>query len=138
MRRGMIMSRRWARGRPRAPRRDGTASGGENPGLVAEQHLPDLLRTAADSFSSGIADRRTFLGAFARSPIDDVDPATLPATLSRPRKPLLLTLSLTPHACCRNVVSVRQIRLADYHVNPMDLERVVGSSDSARSIIGFQ
>lgn len=84
VRRGMIMSRRWARGWPRAPRRDGTASGGENPGLVTEQHLPDLLRTAADSFSSRIsADRRTFLGALARSPINDVD-STLPATLSRP------------------------------------------------------
>lgn len=134
----MIMSRRWARGRPRAPRRDGTASGGENPGLVAEQHLPDLLRTAADSFSSGIADRRTFLRTLARSPIDDpVDPATLPATLSRPGKPFL-TVSSTPHACRRNIVPVLQIRLADYHVNPMELERVVGFSDSARSKIGFQ
>lgn len=87
VRRGMIMSRRWARGWPRAPRRDGTASGGENPGLVAEQHLPDLLRTAADPFPSRIsADRRTFPRVLVRSSIDDVDSAALPATLSRPRE----------------------------------------------------
>lgn len=48
MRRWMIMSRRRARGRPRAPGRNGAASGGENPGLVAEQHFPDFLRTFAD------------------------------------------------------------------------------------------
>lgn len=101
----MIMSRRWARGWPRAPRRDGTASGGENPGLVAEQHLPDLFHTVADLFSSQIsADRRAFLRVLVRSPIDDVDPATLPATLPRPREPLRLTMSLSPHACFRNVV----------------------------------
>lgn len=60
VRRGMIVSRRWARGWPRAPGRDGTASGGENPGLVAEQHLPDLFRTVADPLSPRLsAGRRT-------------------------------------------------------------------------------
>lgn len=48
MRGWMIVSRWRARGRPRAPGRNGTASGGENPGLVAEQHFPDFLRTLAD------------------------------------------------------------------------------------------
>lgn len=48
MRGWMIVSRRRARGRPRAPGRNGTASGGENPGLVAEQHFLDFLRTLAD------------------------------------------------------------------------------------------
>lgn len=43
-----IVSRRRARGWPRAPGRDGAASGGENPGLVAEQHFPDLLRNFAE------------------------------------------------------------------------------------------
>lgn len=52
MRRWMIVSRRRARGWPRAPGRDGTTSGGENPGLVAEQHFPDLFRTFADHLRS--------------------------------------------------------------------------------------
>jgi len=85
VRRGMIVPRRWARGWPRAPGRDGTASGGENPGLVAEQHLPDLLRTAADSFPPRISAGRSMLSrALARSRIDASIPP-LPATLSRPR-----------------------------------------------------
>lgn len=65
VRRWMIVPRRWARGWPRAPGRDGAASGGENPGLVAEQHLPDLLRTSAEP----AARRASFAPAAAtRSP----------------------------------------------------------------------
>lgn len=100
MRRGVIVSRRWARGWPRAPGRDGTASGGENPGLVAEQHLPDLFRTSADPLSPRIsAGRRTLWRVPVRSPIDTPIPP-LSATLSRPRV-VVPTLSLTPHACFR-------------------------------------
>jgi len=71
VRRGMIVSRRWARGWPRAPGRDGTASGGENSGLVTEQHLPDLHRTAADlSAPQKSAGRRTSPRVAVRFPID--------------------------------------------------------------------
>jgi len=71
VRRGMIVSRWWARGWPRAPGRDGTASGGENSGLVTEQHLPDLHRTAADpSAPQKSAGRRTPPRVAVRFPID--------------------------------------------------------------------
>lgn len=43
--RGWTIVSRWrARGRPSAPGRDATAAGGENPGLVTEQHFTDVLR----------------------------------------------------------------------------------------------
>lgn len=38
----------WTRGRPVAPGRDSTGTGGENPGLVSEQHFTDILRESAD------------------------------------------------------------------------------------------
>lgn len=79
MRGWMVVSRRRARGRPRAPGRNGTASGGENPGLVAEQHFLDFLRTLADHlrppepFSSR---------EIARSTIWNVDPLLPPCQTS--------------------------------------------------------
>lgn len=98
------MPRRWARGWPRAPGRDGTASGGENPGLVAEQHLPDFLRTAADSSPPRMsADRSTLPRVLARSPIVASIPP-LPATLSRPRDAVCPS-SLSLHTSVRNSVA---------------------------------
>lgn len=75
MRGWMVVSRRRARGRPRAPGRNGTASGGENPGLVAEQHFLDFLRTLADH----LRPPELFSSCkIARSTIWNVDP--LPAS----------------------------------------------------------
>lgn len=83
MRRWMIVSRRRARGRPRAPGWNGTASGGENPGLVAEQHFPDYLRTLADHRRPSEPLYRATRSRDPRSTPNLVFPPTVPLQSSR-------------------------------------------------------